>query len=68
MSGQTDELADWVTTREAAVILGITPAYVGELVRKGTLEGFKIHPRLLLVQRASLHSFERKRSPKRRKE
>ena len=60
----SDELDDWVTTREAASILGITSAYVGELVRGGTLEGRKIHPRLLLVRRSSLSNFERKRRPK----
>ncbi len=58
---------DWITTTQAAELLGITPQYLGELIRGGAFKARKVNPRLLLVNRQSLEGWERKRKPKREK-
>ena len=52
---------DFITTAEAAEILGVTRAYVVMLVARGQLKARKLSNRLWLVNRQSLEGWERKR-------
>ncbi len=51
---------NWITVAEAAEILGITPNYVGKLIRTGRFEARKVTNRLLLVNKESLEGWTRK--------
>jgi excisionase family DNA binding protein len=52
---------DYVTTAEAAQIIGYHRDAVSDLVRRGELHGEKIHDRLLLLKRAEVEEFARTR-------
>lgn len=55
------QVADFVTTREAGEILGITPRHVNWLIAHGVLEAVKVTSRLTLVRRDSLENYQPKR-------
>ena len=61
---KSDSVENWITTAEAAELLGVTSKYIGKLVRSGIFEGRKVNNRLLLVNRLSLEGWERKRKRK----
>lgn len=52
---------DWITTRQAADLLGVHYSYIGKLIAAGVLEGRKVNNRLWLVNRASLANWTPKR-------
>ncbi len=52
---------DYVTTAEAARIIGYHRDAVSDLVRRGELHGEKINDRLLLLKRADVEEFARTR-------
>jgi excisionase family DNA binding protein len=52
---------EYVTTTEAAALLGITRYSVNRLITAGTFEGRKVNNRLWLVNRASLANWTPKR-------
>lgn len=43
MPGSRKEVAHYITLKEAAKISGYTPDYLGQLIRKGKLEGKQIY-------------------------
>jgi excisionase family DNA binding protein len=45
---------DYVTTAEAAAVLGVTPVWVSRMVAAGRLRGRRIAPRLMLIRRADV--------------
>jgi excisionase family DNA binding protein len=55
---------EWITTAEAAKLLGVTRMHVVRLIHAGVLEGRMVNPRLWLVNRQSLRAWVRKRNPK----
>lgn len=57
---------EYITTTEAAELLGVTARYVAKLVESGTLEGRKVNARLWLVNRASLANWTPKRKRRKR--
>jgi excisionase family DNA binding protein len=59
----TTPLEDWITTAEAAHIMGVTQRHVIHLVSREQIEGKKITDRLILVNRQSVEAW----TPKRRK-
>jgi excisionase family DNA binding protein len=59
-----DLMENWITTAEAAELLGVTATYVGILARRGVFETRKVNNRLLLVNRQSLAGWTRKRKRK----
>ncbi len=54
-------ISEWVTTKEAGAILGITSRHVNLLVSQGVLEAIKVTPRMTLVKRDSLSSYTPKK-------
>jgi len=52
---------EWVTTRQAGELLGISARHVNDLIAQGVFEARKITPRLTLVNRESLVGWTRKR-------
>jgi excisionase family DNA binding protein len=52
---------DWITTAEAAQILGLSQRHISRMVRKGTLTGWQASPKFLLVSLASVRAAARNR-------
>ena len=59
-----DSIKNWITTAEAAALLGVTSSYVVKLIHNGIFEARKLNNRLLLVNRQSLEGWSRKRKRK----
>jgi len=59
-----NRVENWITTAEAAELLGVTASYIGKMIRRGVFESRKVNNRLLLVNRLSLEGWERKRKRK----
>ena len=55
---------EWITTKQAAVLLDITARHVNELIAQGVFEARKVTPRLTLVNRQSFEGWTRKRKRK----
>jgi excisionase family DNA binding protein len=55
---------EWITTAEAAKLLGVTRMHIVRLIHTGIFEGRMVNPRLWLVNRQSLRAWVRKRNPK----
>jgi excisionase family DNA binding protein len=58
---ETPPVEEWITTREAAGLLGLHYTYIVDLIHNGTLQGRKVNNRLWLVNRASLENYQPKR-------
>ena len=58
---------EYITTTEAAALLGVTARYVAKLAEDGTLEARKVSNRLWLVNRASLTNWTPQRRGRRGK-
>jgi len=50
---------DWITTGEAAEILGVTQRWIQRLVKEGKLRGQKISPKQLLIYRPSVEEYQK---------
>jgi excisionase family DNA binding protein len=55
---------DYITSSEAAQILGVTRVYVNQLLARGVLRGRKMTDRLWMVERSSLPNWTRQRKHK----
>jgi len=49
----------YLSTREAAEILGVSPALVRRYIRQGRIRAIAVSPRCWLVERASVRDFAR---------
>ena len=59
-------VTDFVTTREAGELLGITSRHINRLIDAGVLDAVKVTNRLTLVNRASLANWTPKRKRRER--
>jgi excisionase family DNA binding protein len=53
------KIADYLTTAEAARMLGFTPQSVRNLVYRGTLQGVRVG-RAVLISRAELRAYQKR--------
>lgn len=54
-------IIEYISTTEAADLLGVTRVHVNRLIAKGVLQARKLNNRLWLVNRASLANYQPKR-------
>ena len=57
---ESEKLEDWITTAEAARLLGLTARRILQLIDEGKLEGYKLTPRMTLVSRISVEKYRLK--------
>ena len=55
--GTADPFEDWITTAEAAEMLGLTQRRVRQLLDEGELEFRKVTPRLVMVYKPSIENY-----------
>jgi excisionase family DNA binding protein len=58
---QQDALEGWITTAQAAKLLGLTARRVLQLIEEGELVGFKVNPRLWMVKEVSVQAYLKKK-------
>jgi len=56
-----DNTNEWLTTAQAAKILGVTAARVRQLIREGTVKAHRFGSRIYLVQRDSVYQYDQER-------
>lgn len=56
-----DTLEGWITTAQAAKLLGKTARRVLQLIEEGELVGFKVNPRLWMVKETSVQEYLKKK-------
>jgi excisionase family DNA binding protein len=50
-------IGEWLTTKEVAAVLGVTPDTVRSQVMRGHLQAHHVHPRKLLMHRAEVERY-----------
>lgn len=56
-AAKTIPLEDWISTAEAAELLGVSQRRVNQMIDEGKLIAQKMHPRLTLVSRTSVKRY-----------